>query len=33
MDDEGLLAEIEDLLRTKPPRTTIRHETDDNFRG
>ena len=30
-NDESLLAEIEDLLRTAPPRATIRHETDENF--
>lgn len=28
---EQLLAEIEDVIRTMPPRTTIRHETPDNL--
>ena len=28
---EQLLAEIEDLLRTMPPRATIRHETPENL--
>ncbi len=31
MTKEQLLAEIEDLLRTMPPRATIRHETDENL--
>jgi hypothetical protein len=28
---EQLLAELEDLLRTMPPRATIRHETNENL--
>jgi len=31
MKNEQLLAEIEDLLRTMPPRATIRHGTDENL--
>jgi hypothetical protein len=31
MTKEQLLAEVEDLLRTMPPRPTIRHETDENL--
>ena len=31
MTKEQLLAEIEDLLRTMPPRATIRHETPENL--
>ena len=31
MTKEQLLAEIEDLLRTMPPRVTIRHDTPENF--
>lgn len=31
MTDEELLAEVEDLLRNMPDRTTIRDDTDDNF--
>jgi hypothetical protein len=31
MTKEQLLAEIEDLLRTMPPRPTLRHETDENL--
>ncbi len=29
--DEDLLAEIEDLLRSAPPRATISHDTDENL--
>ena len=28
---EQLLAEVEDLIRTMPPRATIRHETPENY--
>lgn len=31
MNDEELLGEVEDILRTMPPRETLRHPTDDNF--
>src|SRR3989338_9136169 len=31
MTKEQLLAEIEDLLRTMPPRATLRNETEENF--
>ncbi len=31
MTKEQLLAEVEDLLRTMPPRPTIRHETEENL--
>jgi hypothetical protein len=31
MTNEQLLAEVEDLLRTMPPRPTIRHDTDENL--
>lgn len=31
MTKEQLLAEIEDVLRTMPPRATIRHETQENL--
>ncbi len=31
MKDEDLLAEVEDLLRTTPPRSTIHHDSDENF--
>lgn len=31
MTKEQLLAEIEDVLRTMPPRETIRHETQENL--
>ncbi len=31
MTKEQLLAEVEDLLRTMPPRATIRHEAEQNF--
>ena len=31
MTKEQLLAEVEDLLRTTPPRETIRHATDENL--
>ncbi|MFH1992664.1 MAG: hypothetical protein ABIK98_09690 [Pseudomonadota bacterium] len=31
MTKEQLLAEIEDLLRSMPPRQTIRHEIDKNL--
>lgn len=31
LTNEQLLAEIEDILRTMPPRPTIRHETEENF--
>lgn len=31
MEKEELLAEIEDTLRTMPPRATIRHETPENL--
>ena len=31
MNNEELLAEIEDLLRNIPERATIRHDTDENF--
>lgn len=30
MTDEELLAELEDLLRTMPPRSTIRHHKEEN---
>ena len=31
MDQEELLGEVEDILRTMPPRETLRHPTDENF--
>lgn len=31
MTKEQLLAEVEDLLKTMPPRPTIRHETEENL--
>lgn len=31
MTNEQLLAEVEDLLRTMPPRATLRHDTDENI--
>jgi hypothetical protein len=31
MNEEELLGEVEDLLRTMPPRETLRHATDENF--
>lgn len=31
MTDEELLGEVEDILRTMPPRETLRHPTDENF--
>jgi hypothetical protein len=31
MEAEGLLAEIEDILRSAPPRATIRHGTPENL--
>lgn len=31
MTNEELLGEVEDILRTMPPRETLRHPTDDNF--
>ncbi len=31
MTKEQLLAEVEDILRTMPPRATIRHESDENL--
>ena len=31
LTDEQLLAEVEDILRTMPPRGTLRHPTDENF--
>jgi hypothetical protein len=31
MDQEELLGEVEDILRTMPPRETLRHPTDQNF--
>lgn len=31
MNQEELLGEVEDILRTMPPRETLRHPTDDNF--
>lgn len=31
LSKEQLLAEIEDLVRTMPPRATIRHETEENL--
>src|ERR1700681_3837601 len=31
MTPEEMLAEVEDILRTMPPRPTIRHELDENF--
>jgi hypothetical protein len=31
MTPEQMLAEVEDILRTMPPRPTIRHELDENF--
>ena len=31
MTDEELLGEVEDILRTMPPRKTLRHPTDENF--
>jgi hypothetical protein len=29
--DAEILAELEDLLRTMPPRATLRHTTEENF--
>ena len=31
MTNEELLGEVEDILRTVPPRETLRHPTDENF--
>ena len=31
LTSEQLLAEVEDLIRTMPPRATIRHETAENY--
>jgi hypothetical protein len=31
LDDAQLLAELEDLLRTMPPRATLRHDNDENL--
>lgn len=31
MNQEDLLGEVEDILRTMPPRETLRHPTDENF--
>lgn len=31
LTDEQLLAEVEDILRSMPPRETLRHGTDENF--
>jgi hypothetical protein len=31
MKEVDLLAEIEDAIRSMPPKTTLRHETDENF--
>jgi hypothetical protein len=31
LTDEQLLAEVEDILRSMPPRETLRHSTDENF--
>lgn len=31
MDKESLLGEVEDILRTMPPRETLRHPNDENF--
>lgn len=31
MTHEELLGEVEDLIRTMPPRPTIRHETAENM--
>jgi hypothetical protein len=31
MDKEELLGEVEDIIRTMPPRPTLSHETDENF--
>jgi hypothetical protein len=31
MNQEELLGEVEDILRTMPPRETLRHPTDTNF--
>lgn len=31
LTNELLLCEIDDLIRTMPPRATIRHETEENF--
>lgn len=31
MNQEELLGEVEDILRTMPPRETLRHPTDENF--
>lgn len=31
LTEEELLAEVEDILRTMPPRETLRHPTDENF--
>jgi hypothetical protein len=31
LDDAQLLSEVEDLIRTMPPRATLRHQTDENL--
>lgn len=31
MTEEELLGEVEDILRTMPPRATLRHPTEENF--
>ena len=31
MNEEELLGEVEDILRTMPPRETLRHPTEENF--
>jgi hypothetical protein len=31
MNDEELLGEVEDILRSMPPRETLRHSEDVNF--
>lgn len=31
MEKEELLGEVEDILRTMPPKATIRHGTEENF--
>ncbi len=31
MTKEQLLAEVEDLLKTMPPRPTIRHQIEENL--
>src|SRR5258708_26622417 len=31
MTNEQILGEVEDLLRTMPPRATIRHESEENL--